>query len=321
MAVSGQAILTLNISGLQQKTKHIKQLLKDTYCDFIFLQETNIKDTYTEEQTLFSLVLQKGMFSHIQTQHSGTAIIQTSCRWTITNTKIELDGRMTCMEIKNDTHTYTLVNIYAPATTQTRPVFYENLEIQLLKYNKETLILGGDFNITLEENDITGRRGINRAGRRELQHIINNLHLKDTFRALHPDTVEITYTNTDNKRAARLDRFYVATAINLGLAKHLSHTLNFTDHKATHIIIGNSVPPTNRGSTYWKFNDSLLDIEDFVKPVKTLLQDNLHLLETTNIISAYKILKDHIKMLAQKIGTEQKHKIKHEIEFIEKLLN
>ena len=50
--------------------------------------------------------------------------------------------------------------------------FYEQLEKYIRDKAAYTLVLGGDFNVTLEELDITGRKGPRMEGRKQLQHLI-----------------------------------------------------------------------------------------------------------------------------------------------------
>ena len=50
-------IISLNISGLRKKTKHISLLIAKYKPDFICLQETNVNDYYLERQIIELLKL------------------------------------------------------------------------------------------------------------------------------------------------------------------------------------------------------------------------------------------------------------------------
>ena len=69
------------------------------------------------------------------------------------------------------------------------------------------MILVGDFNITLEDKDITGNKGNSRIGRPELQNVINTFRLKDTFRTLYPSKIETTFQNKTLFRAILLTEY------------------------------------------------------------------------------------------------------------------
>ena len=316
-------VLTLNISGLLKKAKHIKQIIRDFKCDFLLLQETNIRNDYMRDKLIFELGLQKGKhsFSYSEQQHSGTCIIQTSYKWKVTKTHNGLDGRLAHVDINNDIQTYSIISTYVPCDGFRRIPFLEKLEDYLVKYATPLVILGGDFNCTLQDIDITGRRGPRTPGRRELQHLIGANHLKDAYRTLFPDTVVTTHTNTDKKRAARIDTVYVHDTLKVQTAKHLHNTLKFTDHSALYITIGEQVPHTKR-TTHWKFNDSLLESTTLVEGIRHILNNNFNnFLGAPNKIGYFELLKSCITKLAQQEGTLQKQINNSNIKLLEYIVN
>ena len=250
---------------------------------------------------MFDLGLGTGIFSRSPTFNNGTAIIQTSSRWETIDGSSLMGGRITFMGIKKDNTHFNLVNVYAPASKPNeRPDFYEQLEILLRRFDKDTIIMGGDFNITLDEIDITGRRGVQRTGRHELQHLIRINRLTDCFRTLHPQAIETTHTNTDKKRASRLDRIYAPPHLSVQTSKHIHQTLKYTDHKGIFVVLGNTQGHNDRKHTYWKFNDSLLEDQPFTNSVKSLLNNHLIKAQTTpHIIPYFEALKSVIVHMAQ----------------------
>ena len=117
MADTTLTIISLNIRGCRTKGDCIIKLVKEHTPDFIFLQETNI---HTEHDAN-TYTTQLG-FKHTNGHYSngkkgtvnGTAIIQTSDRWKITNKGNDNEGRITTVNITNKQQKYTLINIYAP---------------------------------------------------------------------------------------------------------------------------------------------------------------------------------------------------------------
>ena len=316
----GPAIVTINISGLRSKTKYLKQVINDNYCDFVFLQETNIQDDYTRDVALDKLGFRDGIFAYPNQHSCGSAIIQTSTRWDIIRQHSGFNGRLTHVDITNKTCSYSLINIYAPSEPTTRPDFYEELDRYIRKNTTHTLILGGDFNITLEEKDITGRKGPRREGRGQLQQLVNTHHLIDAYRTLFSDTVVTTYTNTDKKRASRIDRFYIHTTIKVQSCKHIQKTLDFTDHKAVHVTLG-QIPPPDRTNTYWKFNDTLLNDNTFVDGIKLILNKNYdNVTKTNDKVGYYCALLDIVRKLAQQVGYSNKYNNKKNISLLECIL-
>ena len=173
-------VMTVNTKGGSRgKLPYYKHLIQTHDLDFLFLQETNISTNYKAQQFLHELGVAKGIFS-LGSTFKGTAIILTSNRWEITRHMTDnIGGRIAIAEITNKYTTHTLVNIHAPAIELDRPNFYNTLANTLTGF--KNIILGGDFNITLNDRDIVGTQiGTRRYGRAELQHIIDAHDLKDS---------------------------------------------------------------------------------------------------------------------------------------------
>ena len=72
-------------------------------------------------------------------------------------------------------------------------MFFDSLLPKIESHScNSNLILAGDFNITVDDIDITGTKGMNRIGRPELQNIIEKsetFKFKDAFRTLYPTKI------------------------------------------------------------------------------------------------------------------------------------
>jgi exonuclease III len=85
--------------------------------------------------------------------------------WKITHKDWDDDGRIAIVKIEDLSHLYTLVNVYAPATHRHQPTFYDNLGDRLVHAHRgEHIILGGDFNFFLTDNDTLGGNVGSQAG-------------------------------------------------------------------------------------------------------------------------------------------------------------
>ena len=109
-------ILSLNISGLRNKTCFLKQIIYKYRPDVICLQETNISDKYFENKALYDLGLDKDkcVFNYPSTKSNGTAIFCTSRDIKINYTLCLDEGRTIILKVKKDKINYTIVNVYAP---------------------------------------------------------------------------------------------------------------------------------------------------------------------------------------------------------------
>ncbi|CAM2105881.1 unnamed protein product [Caretta caretta] len=158
-----------------------------------------------------------------------------------------------------------LANNYALTTSLKRPQFYQRVSDFLSTLDShECLVLGGDFNTTLEEQDRSGAE-LSPAATNILREIVKHRSLVDVWRDHHPDdTSTFTFVRVEAHRShhSRLDRIYLSFF-------HLSqaHSSNirpapFSDHHlATRTA---SLCAERPGLAYWHFNNSLLEDEGFV---------------------------------------------------------
>ncbi|CAM2119540.1 unnamed protein product [Caretta caretta] len=158
-----------------------------------------------------------------------------------------------------------LVNICAPQTSPKRPQFYQRVSDFLGTLDShECLVLGGDFNTTLEERDRSGAEP-SPAAVNILRGIVKHHSRVDVWRDHHPDdTSTFTFVRVEAHRShhSRLDRIYLSRF-------HLSQTHSsaiqpapFSDHHLATITV--SLRAERPGPAYWHFNNSLLEDESFV---------------------------------------------------------
>ncbi|CAM2105605.1 unnamed protein product [Caretta caretta] len=158
-----------------------------------------------------------------------------------------------------------LVNIYALTTSPKRLQFYQRVSDFLGTLDShECLVLGGDFNTTLEEQDRSGAE-LSLAAANILREIVKHHSLVDVWHNHHPDdTSTFTFVRVEAHRSHHswLDHIYLSCF-------HLSqaHSSNiwpapFSDHHLATITA--SLRAERPGPAYWHFNNSLLEDEGFV---------------------------------------------------------
>ncbi|CAM2115636.1 unnamed protein product [Caretta caretta] len=158
-----------------------------------------------------------------------------------------------------------LVNIYAPQLSSRRPQFYQQVSDFLGTLDShECLVLGGDFNTTLEERDHSGAEP-SPAAANILQGIVDHHSLVDVWRDHHPDdTSTFTFVRVEAHRShhSRLDRIYLSR---FHLSQAHSSAIRpapFSDHHLVTVTV--SLRAERPGPAYWHFNNSLLEDESFV---------------------------------------------------------
>ena len=318
-------ILSLNISGLRNKTCFLKQIIYKYKPDVICLQETNISDKYFENKALYDLGLDKDkcVFNYPSTKSNGTAILCTSRDIKINYTLCLDEGRTIILKVKKDKINYTIVNVYAPTNHSQRPAYFMDLFSHLENTNNlQNLIIAGDFNITLEDIDIQGESGSQRIGRVELQNIVDTYRLNDAFRIKHPGKIETTYENKTHNRSARLDRIYFLNVLPILNAFHIASSLDFTDHKGIFAHLSNQSDRTCLPNKYnhWKFNDSLLDNPEFVAAIRDTIISNSFDCNASNVLQKFDTLNSIFKRISIKFSSNIEKKRNEKLEFLNLLI-
>ena len=296
-------IISLNISGLRKKTKHISLLIAKYKPDFICLQETNVNDYYLERQIIELLKLNHTscFFNYNARKSNGTCILSTSDRWEIKLVKKSHEGRVISTRIQSNEKQKMLINTYAPTNPTERIAFYDDLLHSLGTNKNEEIVLAGDFNITLKDIDILGTSGKQRHGRIELLRLTQMLGVKDAFRDIYKDKRDFTYENASTKRASRIDHIYVSRNCRVKSVMHLSEALLFTDHKGVFVETGkqNSI----KNPAHWIFNNSLLENIDFVKTIESVITEN-KIVNMNNFFDNFEQLKMIFKTISIRFGSK-----------------
>ncbi|CAM2116026.1 unnamed protein product [Caretta caretta] len=158
-----------------------------------------------------------------------------------------------------------LVNIYAPTSGLERLQFYQRASAFLRTLDShECLVLGGDINTTLEEQDRSGTKQ-SPAAADTLRETVEHHSLANIWRDRHPDdTSTFTFVRVEAHRSShsRLDRIYLSH-FHLSRAHSSSIRLApFSDHHLATVTA--SLCAERPGPAYWHFNNSLLEDEGFV---------------------------------------------------------
>ncbi len=121
------------------------------------------------------------------------------------------------------------INIYAPNNGTERIRFFRKMNDSLKGFYKGVvLVLGGDWNCTLDRNgeepcppSVT-----------VLSNIIRDYDLIDVWREHHPMARQYTWVNisSDHISSARLDRFYISRSKNNSVKKSVMSPNGFKDH-------------------------------------------------------------------------------------------
>ena len=270
MIVQGKCdVLTLNVRGLRNRVKRrsIFCFLKDQNCDVYFLQET-----YSEQK---DEIIWRGewggdiFFSHGSLHSRGVCILMNpALNYTFENIHKDQTGRIISTDLYFNENKFSLCNVYVPNDQRQQQAFLHNLSTFLMSNTDiENLLIGGDWNISLQAIDKKGGSPWKpTTSREQLVTMMEEFDLVDVFRAKNPNKKSYTYESKALKLYSRLDFFL--------LPQHLIHLVeqietlvsNAPDHRAVKLKFKCS--NNRRGPGLWKFNNSLLDDEEYVNLIR-----------------------------------------------------
>ena len=154
------SFVSLNVRGLNasRKRRAIFRQLHNRRASVIFLQETY--SSPDQEKIWSNEWGSKIYFSHGSKHSKGVAILFNPKLHVSAETILQSkDGRILILKVVIEDLTFLCTNVYAPNDTQAQIKFFSKLKEHLERLHSENnIIMSGDFNCPLSENDKEGGR-------------------------------------------------------------------------------------------------------------------------------------------------------------------
>lgn len=203
-------IISWNIKSLnspEKQTSCLKELWRLKAC-IIFLQESYFRaDKIPKLHNNFPTVCHSLSLS---SNSKGTSIlIAKSFPWKPSNMYQDPKGRFLLLKGKIYSSTFTLLNVYLPNTNPLTAL--ESFLSTLYSFIEGTLILGGDFNMTIDpcKDSSAGLTSTPRGSRLCLKDLLHSHQLVDIWRTFHPQERDYTYYSPSHGSYSRIDFFHI----------------------------------------------------------------------------------------------------------------
>ncbi|MGH0177545.1 UNVERIFIED_CONTAM: hypothetical protein FKN15_075286, partial [Acipenser sinensis] len=256
---------TVNVNGCRdpfRRAQVISYLKKGGY-SVCFLQET-----HTTPEAEANWLLEWGgrvSFSHLTSTSCGVATLFSGSFLPTVLDVVDVEpGRLLHHRIRDGDRIVHLVNVYAPSTGPARVQFFRRMSTYMNNISAdECVVLGGDFNCTLEAADRVGGQEHYPLSSAALRELTAQLSLVDIWRWHHPDAPAFTFTRVREGRVSqsRIDRFYVTRNHAHCVRSSDIRPAPFTDHNLLAVAV--ALVPVGHASAYWHFNNALLEDERF----------------------------------------------------------
>ena len=284
------------------------------------LQETHLEQS---DEDRLKLLWRHGIVtSPGQGRQRGTMILFDKS-WEVIHTDKDSIGRFCLLSVKKFNQQLCLGNVYAPNDHDT--AFFRTVYDKLLEYKNSNpeakLILGGDFNLVMSNNDSLNRgSNATEIASRELILRRNGLlNFIDAYRHKH-QTGGFTWAR--GNCMSRLDMIFITKdLINLGVDSKIDWGFDSSDHAMVEISfrIKNVV---SKGKGLYRVNTCALDNPESLKEVKNEITAQLSTIpESWNPHKKLDFLKVAIRSVLSQISGKERKKGLTEQDAISKQLN
>ena len=306
-------LATFNVKGLGdfKKRRKVFTWLRDNKYDIIFLQEIHV----TREK-INSWVQEwgyKAFFSGNSSASAGIGILfLPNFPLKILEYKEVKIGRIQRLKIEINDITYTLFNIYGPNNDDA--TFYHNLDMEIEETKGENIIVGGDFNVTLDMklDKKGGATETKRKQREKLTQVIEKYDLCDIWRFYHPtDKVFTWHSNSKPKVFCRLDFILISSNMlnNSRTAKIVPGISS--DHALVYFKLDSLLPA--RGPGCWKLNTKLISDEDYKNTIRSKIKEITEINSGANANTLWELIKGSVRQESIVYAAQkQKERVKRE---------
>ena len=276
MAASNFAfkLLSLNARGIRsfEKRKAVFGWVMRQQVDICFIQETY---STKEVENVWKKQWKGEMyFSHGSVHSRGVLVlIKNSLEFQIKSMRQDKEGRFIFLEALVQDQKFLLVNIYAPNKTSEQTYYFDKIKEELDNIDIDDdcrIIIGGDFNVILDPDlDGWGGKPKLKESVKQIENICLLYDLVDIWRLRNPGIRRFTWMQKTPMIQRRLDFWLTDNALQEEIEQVSIIPSIKSDHSAILLSI-NGIEEKLHGPSFWKFNASLLDDNDYV----ALINDN-----------------------------------------------
>lgn len=270
------SVVSLNARGLRDNLKRKALFLFGKQCktDFCFFQETHtVNDDVHFWKSQWG---NEAFFSHATQRSAGVCTLKNNFTGGILHTDCDKNGHYVCQVVDTHNSNFILINIYGYNLVSDNNTLLTIVEKKicywLARFPNAHLIIGGDFNITLDDTIDRWPPRYQTSSSANLKSLMQRFDLLDAWREKHPHDRIFTWCNKTRSRQSRIDFWLVSSNLKDSLNINILST-PLTDHKAIQINI--SLLPSStkfHQNSYWKLNSSILCHEAVKLRVKELIR-------------------------------------------------
>ncbi|KAM5158282.1 protein transport protein Sec61 subunit gamma [Mantella aurantiaca] len=262
-------ITSWNIRGLATPEKRSATLreLKRLHSEVCFLQETHFKIDKIPKFSNHDYPHVYHSGSPVSSAKGVSTLISKHISWKIRDQWSDDEGRLLFVKGEIEGSLYTFANLYLPNSGQV--LFLEKALSALEGFQEGVLIIGGDFNFTLQPllDNSRATSSMPYAAIRRIKKCLHQYQLIDIWRLKHPIDKDYTFFSNPHNSYSRIDMFLVKHH-NLSLVKAANiESISISDHAAIHIDLDLNQYPKPPFS--WRLNEHLLSDPEVIQSIQS----------------------------------------------------
>ena len=207
--------------------------------------------------------------------------------------------------------------MYAPNTDS--PEFFRQVTHDIIDMGNDFKIIGGNFNLVLDiEKDKSGGLLRKNEGANYVKSYMEVDDVLDIWREVNEDKLEYTWKKLNpTPILVRLDYILVSEALLqlIDLTEIIPNT--HSDHSAVGVHL--CANQSEKGSGFWKLNNSLLDDQVYVDKIKNVIQEEMNKQYESNALR-WEMVKMEVRGTTIQYATRKKKANENKLQVLEKKL-
>ena len=235
------------------------------------------------------------IFSHGERNSRGVAVLMTKQMYNQSkNIEVDKEGRYVIFDLESNLQNISIAAIYAP--NKDTPDYFCKIN-KLLENRSEHKIIIGDFNLTLDvEMDRLNTYCNNNKAKDEVENIMDHYSLREVWRTQNEEKREYSWIKRGTElKASRIDYALVSSGLDQKAKSCMYIPGIQSDHRAIYLLI--DMDSSERGCGYWKFNNILLQNQEFLETMNIEIDKTMNLTQDDNPLIRWEKLKKRIKKI------------------------